>query len=467
MANKYIVNQLVAGYTSVEIDDRRLLENDKSFIIVALTEDTSNELSRYYNSIRDILLTNSKLMVVIVGKESKIRKHIMNLMANYRNYNIYKVDGLATIDITYCNNICNREPSLDEVQQFIGGDVSAYSELSAILTGVKALAEQNDVEHLKGFIEQHYDSIDSCTELIEYMKKIVDTTNSGELTGIISNLKEKLADSARDLTNSQVQVKELRALNEELQENTASLQQEMKRVNAKVASLQEAADNASSGIITTYSEINTPSIKCVPKHILYVKELSYVRYMNSLITYMVALLKTSMNLNVKVIIYDAQVGVPVYAPLSVVSYEEYKNNKSNFIKSTEQFVVIEPNPAILTDILTSLTPSFDVVIVYDRMRQVPDIVSGNNVAKMFVINSKHDFEACKQKLRITETSTIIAGHDSDINDLVDDTIFIPTISGYASSTKSARTAKYRKMQDQKGNNIMDFIFGKLRIDTQS
>ena len=76
--------------------------------------------------------------------------------------------------------------------------------------------------------------------------------------------------------------------------------------------------------------------------------------------------------------------------------------------------------------LASLAPKFDVIIIYDRMRQQKDLITGNNVTKLYVINSNRDFEESQKMLGIKATDTIISGPESSIPNALD----IKTIPGY-------------------------------------
>ena len=176
-------------------------------------------------------------------------------------------------------------------------------------------------------------------------------------------------------------------------------------------------------------------------------------------------------LKCKLLIYDSQSELyKAYDPLTIFNGSEYINLKGTLISTTKQFVVSEPNPSILQDILMS-DQCFDVVVIYDRMKGIKDIVSGNNVTKFFVMNSKHDYEKLKPVLKIPDTSNIITSIGSSIGKSKDGTIDkqlldIPTISNYHMATDSAKTAKYIKLATSINNTaLIDTIIKKSRVDT--
>lgn len=456
----YIINHSAVGCDTVEIDDNRLITEDCN-IIIALTSDVGgDDLHAYYNTVLEAIHHNNRVFLLIVGKDSLIRQTIASLMALYRCYDIYKVDSLETVNKDYVDAMLKRTPTILEVQQYIGGDISAYADTSAILIGVKTLALQSDLEGLKKFIEEHLESIEGSVGVVEHLRKIADTTNSGELSEIIDSLKVKIDTTNKELQASKDTVVELKSKNDSLESSVTSTKKELSKALSKAKDLEAQMNAAGSApVISSYREINTSMIKCKVQHIIYFKEISYVRYVNSLVMNLMQILKVY-KLRVKLIIYDSRHGMPgLYRPMSMIGSSEFLANKSSFIQNTESFVVVEPNPVILEDTLTSLSPIFDVVVVYDRMRQSNDIVVGNNVAKVFVVNSNKNYDSMKSALKISAQSLIISG-DSKIKD----SLTIPTIDGYAESTDTAKITKFKRLASHNGELLIETILNKSRLD---
>lgn len=459
---KYIINHKVNGFKTVDILDTVLTDSDDNDIVLVLDETTNDKLSDYYERVTDILLTKNRLYVIVVAKDSKIRKTICTLVANFRNYNLYKVDSKNTITEDYISTIMERIPTMDEVQSFMGGDISGYADINIILLGIDDLVSRGDMEGLKRFTEEHLSSIENLTSVIEYMKKIVDTTNSKELNNRIEELKAKVRSIDDQLDSSEDENKRLKDENLRLSESSKAMNSELSKLMAKNKELEQQV-TSSAPVIQSYSEIKTSLIRCKASNILYFKEISYVPYTNTLITMIVGILKL-MNKRVKLMIYDSRVGLSgIYKPLSVIGGSEFVANKSNFVSHVDSFVVVEPNPTILTSILESNNPAFDVVIVYDRMRQLTNIVDGNNVTKFFVINSNKDFREVQNPLKITDKSNIITRPNTSIGA---ETLNIPEIADYkvSATTDSAKLSKYKRLQAA-GNNkqIVQTILDKARI----
>ena len=458
--SKFIINHSVFGYDTVDIDDKRIDSKDNTIILI-LNESTNNLMSKYYNRVIDIILSGAKLIMIAVGNESKIRKTLFMLAVSYRNYNLYKINNVSLINDEYLQSIENREPDLIEVQQFIGGDISAYSELNTILFGINELINSNDLNGLKTFIEQHINSIDSSVELIEYLKRVSDATNSGEMNNIIESLKEKMSNIEHENSSMRQDIKQYKNENSRLSTAVESLKKDVANANKKAIELKsQLENNTTCPIITSYKEVNTSLVRCKAQSIIYFKELSYARYTNSLVNNIVNILKTVHHMDVKLMIYDSRVGMPgLYKGISILNTNDYLANKSKILRDTTRYVITEPNQVFIEDVLTSISPQFQVVIVYDRMMQPIDIVSGNNVTKVFVVNSASNFEAMKPSIRFSLGSLIISSEQN-----IDGCISIPEIQGYSKGTESAKISKYMKLAGPDGTSIINSILTKARVN---
>ena len=174
MEKKYIINHEIPEYTKVDITSSEINGAANETVVLILEESTSDHLHDYYEQVTKILTSGNKLYIIIVGKESKIRKAICTLACNYRNYNMYKVDSKDTVDLEYVETIIDREPTIDEVQSFIGGDIAAYGDINTIIIGIEDCVANGDLEGVKNVVEQHINSIEGLASVVDYMKKIVE-----------------------------------------------------------------------------------------------------------------------------------------------------------------------------------------------------------------------------------------------------------------------------------------------------
>lgn len=459
--DKFIVNHEIDGINSVDISDESIKNSE---VIIVLDESTNNELSIYYKAILNMMDNNNRVYIIAVGNESNIRKPISLMVANHRNYNIYRVDSKETIDKEYIETILEREPTIDEVQEFVGGDISAYADLNLILLGIEDLVVGGDIEGLKSFIEGHLGSIENLTFVVEYMKKVVDSSNSKELINRIDELKSKLKGISNEIEGLEEEKREIEEKNRKLSESIEMNKRELSRVMTKNAELEQI--NKDGGmVIQNYSEVRTQLLARSPQHIMYFKEISYVQYTNTLINVIMECLRVS-GKRVKLIIYDNRVGIAsLYKPLKIVNGAEFAKQKSSILSLGDAFVAIEPNPMILTSVLESSDPTFDIVIVYDRLRQTKDMVTGNNVTRFFVINSSTGFNEIRSNLKITDLSCVITRPDSSIGE---ETINIPSIQQpLGKLTSSGKIAQYQRLiTTGSKKKLIHHILEKARIATE-
>ena len=461
MAN-YIVNHSIKGFSRREITDTELKSGDGGVVVVVLDKSTSDQLYNYYNRILDLVLSKNKIILIMLGVESNIRKTICTLMCSYRCYDIYSVDSLDIVGAEYIENLMTRESSYEEVQTFVGADITAYSDINTIFLGIENLVSEGNTEGLKVFLEQHTSSVCNLTEVLDYMRRVVDSVNSGEMQTKINDLKQVVERAKEELEEKYKKSRDEEAEKRQIQEDLMSSQKELAKTLAKMEELQVQV-TSKAPVIKTYNEINTALIKCKAKIIIYFKEVSQIPYINSLVLALLESIKIR-KIRAKLVIYDNKSGLSsVYKPLNVIGSSEYMGKRESFSGKTEMFVVVEPNPIILDDILTFNASAYDVVIIYDRMKQTNDIVTGNNVHKFFVINSSKDFKEVQRDLKITDKSTIITRSDSGIGNEVLD---IPKIEGYSVATKTAQISKYMKVTTAISKKpLVSTILDRVRLGT--
>lgn len=105
----------------------------------------------------------------------------------------------------------------------------------------------------------------------------------------------------------------------------------------------------------------------------------------------------------------------------------------------DKLVLIEPNPSVLQDTLTS--EAYDIVIVYDRLKQEADIVTGNNVHKYFVVNSMKDINELKRKTTINMENVITNPGTAP------EALTISYIDGYKGRSESQKLTAYMSMRN--------------------
>lgn len=445
--DKYIVNYNIQGLLRKQITDKELTEGEDNLVVVVLDKSTNDQLYTYYNRIRDIILSKNKVILIIVGEESDISKPISMLMGAYRKYDIYKVESLDYVDSSYIDEINEHTPTYEEVQLYIGGDITAYFELNTILLEIDKFIKNMDTEGLIDFLEKNIISVSKFTDVVDYMKQIVDSVYT-----------EKLR-VEQEIANMDMRIKDAEIKN-------TKLESELETAKATLERYKKQETNGAP-IIKTYQELNLLLINYKVKTVIYFKEISQIPYINSMVSALFDYLK-SLHYRAKLLIYDNRFGMSaLYKPLNVIGGAEYNLKADDYAGKVEKLVIVEPVQKILEDVLTygsNTNEYYDVVIIYDRMKQPNDLVAGNNVYKFYVLNSNKDFKETQAISSISDKSSIITRSDIDIEKIGTDVLDIPKINGYNKDTDYAKLAKYIKAVTTISNKpLLNTILDKSRI----
>lgn len=466
---KYVVNSKnkLERYSDIEIKKTSSIEN--STIAIIVNKDCDSELQTYYNSVQKSLKSGNRVMLVGIKDGNSVFNIIASLMLLYNGYDIYQEDEWGSINDEYLEAIEKRTPDFCEAQTFLDPDIASYADIQNIIFDIQSAIEDRDLERLKCILGEKSKSIEYLSSTISYMKKVCDMSSSKELFNSVEALKDEISDalikveaSKKEIDNAKYERDKYKVSVEELKRENEKLKAKKDSHDVNVSSIAEEAP------LKTYKEVNTQLIQCKTKLVIYFKEISYVRYVNSLVTHLMSYLEKS-KLKCKLVIYDTHTSMyGVYKPLQAVAGNEYLSMKGTLISKTKAFVVSEPNSSILNDILCS-EECFDVVIVYDRMRGINDLISGNNVTRFVVVNSSKEYEAIKNIIKIQDLSTVITRADTRIENSsgkARNFLDIPKIEQYGNMTETGMMSKYIKINTKHSNvPLLSTIITKSRVNT--
>lgn len=442
---KYIVNESVMGCERVEITDEKLINDKDQLVYVVLNESTADAscLKTYYNSIKEMLKNNVKVFIVMVAETSKIRGSICNLMQLFGNYNVYQVPDENFISSAYLDTLPKRTVTYDEMAQYLQNDIVAYDDMDTVLQGVQECINRNDAEGLKTLIEGHLPTIEAAPTVFSQMKNSIDQANSGVLQDKIANIKAQLEEANELNEKKQTEIRQRESTIDDLNSSLKDAKRQLTQTKADMEELKLQVQNAGPAI-RSYQTVKTQLLKCKTEHIIYIKEISRIPYINSFVLMLQEMIK-QFRYTSKLLIYDNTSQAQVtYGNMQQVDSAAFESNKAVLLNKTPKFVVTEPAPQILKDILQSINPQFDVLIIYDRMKQATDLVEGNNVYKFWVVNSFNDYNTTKNLFKIDRTDTIITRPASRI---APDVIDIPRIKAYEAETQdNGKFAKYKGVQ---------------------
>lgn len=433
------------GCERVEITDEKLISDKDQLVYVVLNESTADAscLKTYYNSIKAMLKNNVKVFIVMVAETSKIRGSICNLMQLFGNYNVYQVPDENFISSAYLDTLPERTVTYDEMAQYLQNDIVAYDDMDTVLQGVQECINRNDAEGLKTLIEGHLPTIEAAPTVFSQMKNSIDQANSGVLQDKIANIKAQLEEANELNEKKQTEIRQRESTIDDLNQSLKDARRQLTQTKADMEELKLQVQNAGPAI-RSYQTVKTQLLKCKTEHIIYIKEISRIPYINSFVLMLQEMIK-QFRYTSKLLIYDNTSQAQVtYGNMQQVDSAAFESNKAVLLNKTPKFVVTEPAPQILKDILQSINPQFDVLIIYDRMKQATDLVEGNNVYKFWVVNSFNDYNTTKNLFKIDRTDTIITRPASRI---APDVIDIPRIKAYEAETQdNGKFAKYKGVQ---------------------
>lgn len=442
---KYIVNESVMGCERVEITDEKLINDKDQLVYVVLNESTADAscLKTYYNSIKAMLKNNVKVFIVMIAETSKIRGSICNLMQLFGNYNVYQVPDENFISSAYLDTLPERTVTYDEMTQYLQNDIVAYDDMDTVLQGVQECINRNDAEGLKTLIEGHLPTIEAAPTVFSQMKNSIDQANSGVLQDKIASIKAQLEEANELNDKKQTEIRQRESTIDDLNSSLKDARRQLTQTKADMEELKLQVQNAGPAI-RSYQTVKTQLLKCKTEHVIYIKEISRIPYINSFVLMLQEMIK-QFRYTSKLLIYDNTSQAQVtYGNMQQVDSAAFESNKAVLLNKTPKFVVNEPAPQILKDILQSINPQFDVLIIYDRMKQATDLVEGNNVYKFWVVNSFNDYNTTKNLFKIDRTDTIITRPASRI---APDVIDIPRIKAYEAETQdNGKFAKYKGVQ---------------------
>lgn len=451
---KYSVGIALDNYDLVGLDSKELGNSISNDVVIVLGESSSNQLHEYYTTIRRLIIRNNNVKLILDGDRSKIRKHISMLMTSYGRYDIYRVDDINEIDDEFIRTIEERVPTIEEVTEYIGEDIATYSEISNVLLELTKNVENGDMDGLKKTVYENMEVIKNSSTVIDYMKKVMDSANAGT-DEKIAKLKEQIDKLESKSKSDNIKIDTLTRNQNALKESNDFLEKEARRAETRRQELEEQV-NKSGPVIKAYSTLQTSVIKGYkPVSVLYFKEITKIPYINTLIIQIAntinKLLKDAPKdkPNVRLIIYDNTSQYQIYKPLTIVDSAMMTNNRANIVNHVKEMVITEPNQSLLEDILKV---DFPVVIIYDRLRQQRDILSGNMVTKFYVANSKNDVKAIKS---LDSAERIITPEG-----VSDGTIWLGRIDKYEGLSPAAQMSKYVSVKDLKDKSSR-LIFDKI------
>lgn len=417
-------------YSVISARETLSIINSNLIIIV----DNANKVDNYelFKIMYKVASKGNSVYLLGVGLDPEYAKNIYCLAVAKSIYNIYSVESMDIIDDEYIESILCKNNTLQDIENYIGSDVVFSETIGTILLEIINKCNEGDDAGLLEYIKCNVDILKNSVYYNDCMRSLNDK---------LANEVEKAKQEKDGILDEYDKVKK----NEKAKdERISKLESNLDNFKRDLITLKQENDNLveqlnkSGPVVSSFQQIHTGTLaKCKTKSILYFKEVTYVRYVNSLIVNLMKMLTTSMSgIKVRLLIFDNKNDFSsIYKPLNIVTLQDYLQNKDR-LSNVEAMVIVDPSHVIVEDMLKM---EHDLLIIYDRLRLSKDIVHGNDVFKYWVINSKGNYEAVKGD--IVDTKYVITRPGV----FEDNCIAIPTIADYNKVTDSAKLYKYRAL----------------------
>ena len=442
---KYLFNSNIFGYETWAVDDFNKQLNNDDVVTIVLDKSTEDLSSCYYNLANQAISNQCRLILIGVGELTATFRSIASNMILYKKYDIYQVSKADEVNASYMDKIEKRTPDLEEVKQFIDGDIIAYSEISNHIFAINSLVNEGNLDGLREYVENNINSIDSIVIALNRLKETADRFNTAEFDENIKQMAESIEQKVKELEAKDEEISNIKHEKDVITVELDTLKRELKNLKEfGQAPAQSSAQGTS--VIKNYQTLQTQMVQSNKAIVLYFKEISYVKYMNTFVNMICEHLKTR-KVSYKLLIYDSSAFVRKYG-MQTINASNYTQYKSALVKELSSAVITEPFNQVLTDMLQAV----DVLIVYDRYGKSNDILKGNVVTRYLVINSKNDMNM------VYNYSELINGKPdprfiitSDENTFVNQDkqapkfLTISYIDGFSSSSDSKKIQSYNKL----------------------
>jgi hypothetical protein len=431
------VNSAVTGVESVTtnvLGDVNIAKQKE--ILFVCNRDAKEFPTSVFRFLRDCLRSGKRVLLVVVGDVD--HRLFSNLMVLFGAYDIYHIPDESMLNERFVRGVASRRSGIEDVAQFVGCDTVAYGLLDMVLLELAAKADDFDIEDIDA------DALIGAAETVTYLKAVDAEFNYREKDDIITNLTIKI----EKMTDETAEIQRETAV---LKDNLENTNQRLAVARARVVELEntksETVVQVGRGAMTVQPVCNVDALTLAgTKHILYFKEISQVPYINTCIKFLVEFIRSKKvsgrRLVCKLLIFDFYGTSALYAPLLAVTGEEYMQRRIEFSGSRMEMVVLSPQMAVLSDVVTGKHTGEDgipdVVVVYDRTRQLSDIVCGKNVTKFFVCQSKAQLERSAADYRITDPTRVITRSDVFIHE---GQLDIPRIENYGEFESESRRSR--------------------------
>ena len=247
--------------------------------------------------------------------------------------------------------------------------------------------------------------------------------------------RDEAAASNNKVSELMVQIDELQAAKKVLENNLKNVQEHANIVNANLQALVNRVNFRYEKTIKVDEQFVLR--ENAYRHVLYIKEITRVRFVDTLLYYLQEIMKTMYTVPVRTVViepfysYGREALYPGYAPHWQLSYRDvYSGN----------IFMAGVQPKVLRDVLQN-SNHLHYLVILDRGGYMEPHVAGQNVSTLYTITSLSDLSDKVDK--------------SDVISYNEDTLNIPYIDGFDEMSPEEKIQRYSSMP------IMQVLVNKL------
>ena len=278
--------------------------------------------------------------VIIISDKEDVLSFYGAIMENYSQYNLYLEEDISVVNDDYINEIYDTDMTKEDVVNYVG------------------------------------------TPLTELVSKTIDSlTLTDEQKRVMGLIKELLKGNNDYKVKAEIEAKDKKI--EQLIKDNKLLSEEITLYKTEK---NEKSENSNK--LSVINTINIDNTRNQDIHIMYIKELERVKYINTMLVQYQKTLEKQFKKRTKILIFDETIRWKYQDISSITTIDEYKANTVQY-KKLPVMVVNAVYPIVVTD---ALNGDWDELIIYDRISG-QDIVKGKRVSKFVVIATKPEYEA--------------------------------------------------------------------------
>lgn len=256
-----------------------------------------------------------------------------------------------------------------------------------------------------------------------------------ELCKYYFQTRDEAAASNNKVSELMVQIDELQSANQQLRNDLRNAQEHANRVNANLQALVNRVNFRYEKTIKVDEQFMLRENSY--RHVLYIKEITRVRFVDTLLYYLQEIMKTMYTVPVRTVViepfysYGREALYPNYAPHWNLSYRDvYSGN----------IFMAGIQPKVMKDVLQN-SNHLHYLVVLDRGGYMEPHVSGQNVSTLYTVADIKDLSESIGK--------------SDVISYYEDTLNIPYVDGFDELSPEEKIQRYSSMP------IMQTLVNKL------